>query len=183
MITRTNGWCSANHKKRKRAVFLVDGRSCCRNCSHQHRSDADKKLLKHLVHEYRVGVRKATSKRRKSVGNINKRTALVSQRVPALRRRSTAAEKVFLCKLKETKILFKFQRAFIKKGGFVIVDFYIPRLKLAIEVDGGYHNTPEQQGKDKWKERYLMDNYGIRTVRFTNEQAQEMGVDAIKACL
>jgi very-short-patch-repair endonuclease len=32
------------------------------------------------------------------------------------------------------------------------VDFAISSLKLAIEVDGGYHSTPEQQAKDAVKD-------------------------------
>jgi very-short-patch-repair endonuclease len=31
----------------------------------------------------------------------------------------------------------------------VIVDFYIPKCKLIIEVDGDYHNEQDQLGKDK----------------------------------
>ena len=173
-------WCSTKHSRKKRAIAEVNGRQCCKNCLHKY---ADKRTTKKVLKAYRRFVSEVTAKRKRSCrdsfGSVNKKTALASRRVPALRNRATQAEWNFKGKLEALKIPFKFQRAFIKKGGFVIVDFYIPRKKLVIEIDGGYHNTPEQKGKDTWKERYLLDNYGIQTIRFSNEQAGVISVEEL----
>jgi very-short-patch-repair endonuclease len=49
-----------------------------------------------------------------------------------------------------------------------IVDFYCHELKLAIEVDGGYHQNPEQQIIDSEKDERLT-HFGIHVIRFKNE--------------
>lgn len=45
-----------------------------------------------------------------------------------------------------------------------ILDFYCASAKLALEVDGSYHNTPEQQAKDAERTRHLNER-GIRVIR------------------
>lgn len=50
-----------------------------------------------------------------------------------------------------------------------IVDFYCPRFKLVIEVDGESHFT--EQGKESDRERTrILESYGLTIVRFTNQQ-------------
>ena len=50
-----------------------------------------------------------------------------------------------------------------------IADFYFPSANLIIEVDGGYHQTDEQQTLDEIREEKLKKQ-GYRILRFTNEQ-------------
>lgn len=50
-----------------------------------------------------------------------------------------------------------------------IADFYIPSAKLVIEVDGLIHSTQKAIAYDKKRTELLMQ-YGIRVIRFTNEQ-------------
>jgi len=50
-----------------------------------------------------------------------------------------------------------------------IVDFYCPKLKLVIEVDGESHFTPEAQEYDR-KRTEILQGYGLKVVRFTNQQ-------------
>ena len=52
--------------------------------------------------------------------------------------------------------------------GPYILDFYIPRAKLAIEVDGKIHLNPEVKKKDMNKDAFLTRN-GIKVSRFKNE--------------
>jgi very-short-patch-repair endonuclease len=51
-----------------------------------------------------------------------------------------------------------------------IVDFYCPSEKLIIEVDGAYHQNPDQQVKDAIRDSVIRRRLGFKTVRFTNEQ-------------
>jgi very-short-patch-repair endonuclease len=66
-----------------------------------------------------------------------------------------------------------------------IVDFYSPRAKLVIELDGGQHLDPEYMEMDRKRDRAL-SALGLRVMRFTNLQVlQEMdGVMAMiyQAC-
>jgi very-short-patch-repair endonuclease len=60
----------------------------------------------------------------------------------------------------------KFQKGFLKPF-HRIVDFYIPKHKIIIEVDGGYHiNTKE---KDRIKDKRWLEERGCVTIRITNE--------------
>ncbi len=49
-----------------------------------------------------------------------------------------------------------------------IVDFYCPKLKLVIEVDGETHYTEEAIEYDR-KRTEILEGYGLRVIRFTNE--------------
>jgi len=52
---------------------------------------------------------------------------------------------------------------------YFIADFYCHKAKLIIEVDGGYHNLPEQYLYDKNRDAEL-EELGLKVIRFTNEQ-------------
>lgn len=51
--------------------------------------------------------------------------------------------------------------------GSYIIDIYIPRLKVGIEIDGGIHKT--QIGYDDFKDEYLK-RHGIIIYRFENKE-------------
>ena len=53
--------------------------------------------------------------------------------------------------------------------GDYIADFLCLSEKLVIEVDGGYHNEPQQQQEDQWRTEYLQSK-GYRLIRFKNEE-------------
>jgi len=50
-----------------------------------------------------------------------------------------------------------------------IADFFCPKIKLVIEVDGSIHDIPEYQAHDIGRSEVLND-FGITVIRFTNEQ-------------
>lgn len=50
-----------------------------------------------------------------------------------------------------------------------ILDFYVHAYKLAIEVDGGYHQNPDRAAKDRKRDRSLVSR-GYTVLRLTNEQ-------------
>jgi very-short-patch-repair endonuclease len=62
----------------------------------------------------------------------------------------------------------RFRREFVC-GGRWIVDFYFPEVRLAIEVDGGYHRSTFQLGWDLFKAAEL-ESAGLTLVRLTNQE-------------
>ena len=65
---------------------------------------------------------------------------------------------------------FTFNRQ--KPLGRYIVDFYCKRLKLVIEVDGGYHFEEEQKIKDKEREQ-ILQRLGLHFLRFHDEEIRK----------
>ena len=53
--------------------------------------------------------------------------------------------------------------------GDYIADFLCLTEKIVIEVDGEYHNDPQQQQEDQWRTEYL-ESKGYKVIRFTNEE-------------
>lgn len=88
-----------------------------------------------------------------------------------LRNNMTRAEVIHWSRLKGRKLKgYKFRR---QHGiGNYIVDFYCPKLNLAIEVDGKTHYTSEGKQHDNDKESYL-EELGIAILRFTNPQVKQ----------
>ena len=83
-----------------------------------------------------------------------------------LRKSQTEGETALWQKLRGKQFLgYKFFRQY--GVGEYIVDFYCPRHKLAIEVDGGQHYTKKGFEYDRVRAEY-MDSLGIRTLRFSN---------------
>ncbi len=53
-----------------------------------------------------------------------------------------------------------------------IVDFYCKALKLAIEVDGKFHNHDKMPEKDETRQKRL-ENLGIRFLRYSEIEIQK----------
>ena len=85
----------------------------------------------------------------------------------------TECELLYKKYLKDNKIKFEFQKIiYNKEGSFYIVDFYIPVFKLIIEIDGGYHKTPEQDLKDRHRS-FELRSMGYHLIRITNEEVKK----------
>ena len=84
-----------------------------------------------------------------------------------LRRESPKAEVLLWRHLKGRKIGgYKYRRQY-SVGGYV-VDFYCAELRLVIEVDGPSHyRTKQALAYDKKRQQFI-ESFGIRFVRFTN---------------
>jgi very-short-patch-repair endonuclease len=89
------------------------------------------------------------------------------KRARALRTQQTPAEKVLWNYLRQRPCGVKFLRQHIIAN--YIVDFFAYEKALIIEVDGDYHNNPEQQAADKARQDFLERN-GYTVLRFTNDQ-------------
>ena len=83
------------------------------------------------------------------------------------RRFPTEAESILWESLRANELGHKFIRQHII--GDYIVDFLCRDDGLVIEVDGGYHNEPEQQQFDVLREQWLVE-HGYHVLRFTNEE-------------
>ena len=84
-----------------------------------------------------------------------------------LRNNSTLAEKTLWNWLKDDNINgLRFRRQY--SIGNYILDFYCPKLKFAIELDGDYHYHGGVGKADYFREQYLKQRFGITTLRFEN---------------
>ena len=82
-----------------------------------------------------------------------------------LRKNQTLAERIMWTHLRNRQLLgFKFRRQY-SVDSFVI-DFYCPKLKLAIELDGNVHDLPEQKEYDKKRQMHI-ETYGISFIRIS----------------
>ena len=83
------------------------------------------------------------------------------------RREMTMSETILWNTLRSEFRGIKFRRQ--HPIGDYIADFLCLSEKLVIEVDGGYHNEPQQQQEDQWRTEYLQSK-GYRLIRFKNEE-------------
>lgn len=92
-----------------------------------------------------------------------------------LRNKMTPAEVALWRELKNEKLGYKFRR---QHGvGHYIIDFYCPKLKFAIELDGDIHTLEHVHQKDLIREKFIRD-CGITIKRFWNHQIFE-DVDSV----
>ncbi len=81
-----------------------------------------------------------------------------------LRRNQTEVEKALWGKIRNKNFLeLKFFRQY--SVGPYIIDFYCPRYRLAIELDGGQHAEEKNKSYDDTRTNYLK-SVGIEVMRF-----------------
>jgi very-short-patch-repair endonuclease len=100
------------------------------------------------------------------------RTPEILEASRSLRSEMTEAEKALWAGLRRDGIRgmrFRRQHAI---GRFVL-DFYCPSHKLAVEVDGGVHDDPDQAVYDAARTEAL-NQLGIRVVRLRNEEVRDI---------
>ena len=88
-----------------------------------------------------------------------------------LRNNATDAEKKLWEMLKGKQLLgYKFRR----QQGIeeYVVDFYCPQGKLAIEIDGAKHSTPQQKKADLQRTKRIQ-SHNITVLRFSNTDVFE----------
>ena len=92
----------------------------------------------------------------------------LKERARRLRRQMTDSEQELWSGLRLKQVLgVQFYRQ--KPIGDYIVDFYAPRARLVVEVDGSQHLTPNHAQRDAQRDAYLM-GLGLRVLRFSNSQ-------------
>src|SRR3990167_7521572 len=83
-----------------------------------------------------------------------------------LRRRQTRAERLLWEMLRDQKLGARFWKQIVLLGW--IVDFWCPKLKLVVEVDGPTHDGRESY--DANRAQVMEERLGARTIRFTNRE-------------
>ena len=83
-----------------------------------------------------------------------------------MRKEPTPQETAIWARLKASRLHgFSFRRQHVV--GPFILDFYCPSVRLAVEVDGAWHNR--RADYDQERDQYLVSRR-IRVLRFTNTQ-------------
>jgi very-short-patch-repair endonuclease len=87
------------------------------------------------------------------------------------RKNMTKAEVLLWMQLKERKIS---GQRFLRQYSIAsyIVDFYCPKVKLAIELDGQTHLTEEEIAYDKHRQQTI-ETLGIEFLRFWNDEVYD----------
>jgi very-short-patch-repair endonuclease len=84
-----------------------------------------------------------------------------------LRKRQTDAEKIVWEMLRDRR----FQNLKFRRQHPIfdfVADFYCHSLKLIVEIDGGYHDLPEQVRYDQERDQYF-EEYSYNVMRFPNK--------------
>ena len=90
----------------------------------------------------------------------------IKERRRELRKNQTDVERLLWKQIRNKNFFgLKFFRQY--SVGAYIVDFYCPKLKLAIELDGGQHAEEGNKEYDKIRTDYLK-SMGIKVMRFWN---------------
>ncbi len=85
-----------------------------------------------------------------------------------LRKNQTVAERKLWQRLRSKRLEgIKFFRQY--SVGPYILDFYCPKVRLGIELDGGQHSLEENQNYDLEPSSFLETN-GIKVLRFWNNE-------------
>ena len=84
-----------------------------------------------------------------------------------LRNNLTPAEAKLWFYLKSSQLGEKFRRQ--HSVGSYILDFYCPRKKLAVELDGSPHDTEQGYQNDQKRTEYI-NKQGIKVIRFENKE-------------
>lgn len=101
------------------------------------------------------------------MGNIYNRSETNALR-RRLRNEATRAELMLWEHLQGKKLKgLKFRRQY--GVGPYVVDFYCPKFKLAIELDGDTHYEDDAQENDRERENYIK-TYDVHFLRFTNNE-------------
>ena len=88
-----------------------------------------------------------------------------------LRKQPTPSESKLWKLLRDRRFVdFKFRRQ--HPIGTYVLDFFCPKAKLAIELDGGGHGFPVQQQQDKKRDQFFQSR-GIKVLRFWNHKLHD----------
>ncbi len=92
---------------------------------------------------------------------------MLKQRARELRNNATAEENDLWYKyLRNHEVRFTRQKAMPP----YIVDFYCPKARLVVEIDGSQHYEPDGIAHDETRTRFLESRYGVKVIRIPNNE-------------
>lgn len=150
-----------------------------------YRSEWRKGIKKGCKSASNVIVRDGTGKVINIIGTVSKPKA--EKRRYDMRKRPTFVEERFfkiVSKYVQRDFSLKpvFQKIIYGHNFFYIIDIYIPKAKLAIEIDGRHHQDNEGQRKhDIIRDKYLR-SIGIDIIRFQNQEVRANPKDTLNRC-
>jgi len=87
-----------------------------------------------------------------------------------LRKQEILPEKILWSKISNKQLIHRFRRQY--GIGNYVVDFYCPKLRLVIEIDGATHANYREVKYDKVRQNYLL-KLGLTVNRYTNTNIKE----------
>lgn len=87
----------------------------------------------------------------------------------ALRYNQTETEAMLWNEIRGSRLGIRFRRQF--GIGSYIVDFYAPRVRLVIEIDGSIHTLEVIRSNDAERQKSI-EGLGLKFLRFTTEEIQ-----------
>ena len=91
----------------------------------------------------------------------------IQKRRRLLRSNMTFSEKIVWMYLRKRQMKERFLRQYSVDN--YIIDFYCPKLKIAIEIDGDVHEQEKQKKHDRVRQEYL-EQIGIKFIRIKNDK-------------
>ena len=107
---------------------------------------------------------------------------LGDKRAKELVENMTYHEGMFRDKLDILGIKYEFQKVFYDDKILMIVDFYLPKYLMVVEIDGFQHLSPQGKRRDMRKDNWLSDK-GIKVWRINNSDVDRWGLDDIQRVL
>lgn len=95
---------------------------------------------------------------------------ILKDRRRELRKNLTPTEKILWLHLRNNRLGPKFKRQY-SIGGYIL-DFYSPKHKLGVELDGEVHNNADAKEYDKVRDKYFVGQ-GFKVLRFKNSEVED----------
>ena len=94
-----------------------------------------------------------------------------------LRNGSTSSENDLWQYIKSSKLGYKFVRQYSLEG--YVMDFYCPKCRLCLEIDGEIHDNPDQIKYDVYRDRFIK-SYDITVLHIKNIEISQNINEVIK---
>jgi very-short-patch-repair endonuclease len=95
-----------------------------------------------------------------------------------MRRNTTPSERILWNRLRDKQTGFRFRQQAVILGW--IADFYCPKTKLIVEVDGGYHFQPAQIEKDMARDAVLR-SHGFKVFHVSSAMVEHWTNEVVYA--
>lgn len=139
---------------------------------------------KELIEKWLAENKKTTTRKKRKISKEKVKSS-TQQRAQSYKKQNikkqTKSETKMQLILKKFNFQVEPQKIFYcEKENFYLADFYLPKLKIVIEVDGKYHNKEEQKIKDAYKDHFYTKKKKLKLIRITNEKLSKTSDEQLK---